>query len=65
MDQLERTYGADDTARITDVLIITAVDHNDGAQTTLHFDVSPGMPVDPDGYRIEFIERRQVSRLPR
>ncbi len=43
MEQLERTYGADESAEVTDVFIITAVDHNHGQHTTVHFNVSGGM----------------------
>lgn len=43
MEILESAYG--DDAGITSVFLIAAVDHDDGSKTTVHYNVSPGMPV--------------------
>lgn len=43
MDILETTYEED--AEISAVMLITAVNHDDGTKTTVHHNVSPGMPV--------------------
>ena len=43
MDTLEQQqYGED--AEITDVMLIAAVDYDNGATTTVHYSSSPGMP---------------------
>ncbi len=43
MDTLEQQqYGED--AEITDVMLIVAVDYDNGATTTVHSTASPGMP---------------------
>ena len=43
MDTLERQqYGED--AEITDVMLIAAVDYDNGATSTVHYSSSPGMP---------------------
>jgi len=43
MDILETTYGED--AQISAVMLITAVNYENGTKTTVHHNASPGMPV--------------------
>ena len=42
MDTLEQQYGED--AEITDVMVIAAVEYDNGAASKVHSSSSPGMP---------------------
>lgn len=43
METLEANYGED--AELGAILLIAAVDHENGTQTTVHYSVSDGLPV--------------------
>jgi hypothetical protein len=43
MEKLEEKYEQDETAKITSVFVLVAVDHNGSERTEVHYAVSPGM----------------------
>ncbi len=43
MERLEREFGADESAQVESVFLITTVRHGDGERVTVHYDTSSGV----------------------